>query len=381
MSQSLPDKKRRKTENEPEVANDLPENICYKALSEKFSELKPFLVPVQGDKGHNWCWIDFKDPRAVRTLNRALLRVYFDLDVTLPEDSLCPKVANRLNYLRWIKCNISSDFPLELLKGLDIGTGASCIYPLLGARVLKDCSFVATDINEESVSVAIANVEQNKLLDKIQIYLNPNKKVKLPLDNPGFSSNSFTFCMCNPPFYANEDEREALRNAKADAPSLTTLAKTDELFTEGGEEKFLSEMADESKVLGDRIVWYTTMVGKKRTLGILKAKLVSLGAKQIREGTLVQGRTSRWVLGWSFVDKRVFSVEVCKMDRSGGAWSWFKGIVEELGIAVEQVNEEYWKCTAMAMTWTRRARRQKKSRNTASCADPGLARPPILTFL
>ncbi|KAJ1813488.1 hypothetical protein LPJ75_003168, partial [Coemansia sp. RSA 2598] len=344
MSESPPHKKKRKTEtlnDRPAVANDLPDSICYKALSVKFPELKPFLIPTQGDKGHNRCSIDFKDPEAVRTLNRALLSVYFGLDVTLPQDSLCPKVANRLNYVCWIKNSIGRDFPLEPLRGLDVGTGASCIYPLLGARVLKDCSFVATDINAESVRTAVANVERNGLLERIQVYLNSDSKTKLPLDRADFPGIKFTFSMCNPPFYSSEEEREALRNAKAKAPSLSTLAKTDELFTEGGEERFLSDMADESKVFGDRIAWYTTMVGKKRTLGTLKAKLATLGAKQIREGTLVQGRTSRWVVAWSFIDKRVFSVDVCRMDRPS-AWTWFKDIADQLGIIVDKAEGEYW---------------------------------------
>ncbi|KAJ2234492.1 hypothetical protein IWW45_003356 [Coemansia sp. RSA 485] len=379
MSQSTPLTKKRKTESKPAVPSDLPDTISYKALAEKFPELTPFLVPMQSSERRPWCSIDFKDPLAVRALNRALLKVYFGLDVTLPRDSLCPKVANRLNYLRWIKHNISCDFPLEPLKGLDIGTGSSCIYPLLGARFLECCSFVATEINAESVRIAIANVAQNDLVDKIHVYQNPNRELKLPLDCADFPGRSFTFSMCNPPFYANEEERTALRESKADSPSLNTLAKADELYTEGGEEQFLSDMADESKILAERIVWYTTMVGRKRTLGVLKAKLASLGAKQIREGTLVQGKTSRWVLGWSFVDKRVFSFNVGGMDRSR-AWLWFKDVVDELGIAVEKTNDEYWKCSAAAMSWTRRARRQK-NRDPASRLDPDLTKPPMLTFL
>ena len=49
-----------------------------------------------------------------------------------------------------------------------IGTGASCIFPLLGAKIYS-WRFVATEINHESMVIAIQNVKQNDLCDKIQI--------------------------------------------------------------------------------------------------------------------------------------------------------------------------------------------------------------------
>ncbi|KAJ2877606.1 hypothetical protein H4R27_006145, partial [Coemansia aciculifera] len=67
---------------------------------------------------------------------------------------------------------------------------------------------------------------------------------------------------------------------KREAPSLNTIAKDDELYTEGGEERFLSRLVDESVVCAKRIKWYTTMVGKKNTLALLKTKLRGAGAKQ-----------------------------------------------------------------------------------------------------
>ncbi|KAJ2742202.1 hypothetical protein GGI20_004645 [Coemansia sp. BCRC 34301] len=272
---------------------DLPDNISYRALAERHAELKPYLVSTSSRHST----IDFKNPDAVRVLNQALLLVYFDLRIHLPSNSLCPTVANRLNYVKWLSANIVTEFVPGPLNVLDIGTGASCIYPLLGARYLPQCSFVGTDINVESVVTAATNVELNELQGRIKVFLNANRQATLPLDAPDFplpsvdaDGSSFALCMCNPPFYESSSERERLRLMKASAPNLNTNAKDDELFTEGGEEAFLSRLIDESATLAKRVKWYTTMVGKKGTLALLKAKLREAGAKQVREGVLLQGK-------------------------------------------------------------------------------------------
>ena len=46
------------------------------------------------------------------------------------------------------------------------GTGASCVYPLLGAK-LNGWRFFATEIDEEAVRFASENVSRNELSDRI----------------------------------------------------------------------------------------------------------------------------------------------------------------------------------------------------------------------
>jgi len=48
-----------------------------------------------------------------------------------------------------------------------IGTGASCIYPLLGAK-LNSWQFIATDADATNVDYATANVLRNNLADNIK---------------------------------------------------------------------------------------------------------------------------------------------------------------------------------------------------------------------
>ena len=48
-----------------------------------------------------------------------------------------------------------------------VGTGASCVYPLLAAT-LNGWQFIATDADATNVDYATANVLQNNLTDKIK---------------------------------------------------------------------------------------------------------------------------------------------------------------------------------------------------------------------
>lgn len=48
-----------------------------------------------------------------------------------------------------------------------IGTGASCIYPLLGAK-LNGWRFLATEVDEASVRYAKGNVQRNGFSDNIK---------------------------------------------------------------------------------------------------------------------------------------------------------------------------------------------------------------------
>jgi len=48
-----------------------------------------------------------------------------------------------------------------------LGTGASCVYPLLAAK-LNGWQFIATDADATNVDYATANVLRNNLTDKIK---------------------------------------------------------------------------------------------------------------------------------------------------------------------------------------------------------------------
>lgn len=240
---------------------------------------------------------DFAQLEASYQLADVLLRKYFGLHVNLSRQHLCPRIANRLDYILWIKKLVEHTTEHEIV-GLDMGTGASCIYPLLGCSV-TDWMFYGTDINNSSLELCHENIKQNYLSHRINVQ---KGGIKLfDLDNLGV--DDLTFTMCNPPFYDTAKEMENSKRAKELNPSTIKLVAQDsELFTIGGEEALTSQMVSESLQLKDRIQWYTTMVGKKSTLERIVPALKQEGTNNYAIHEIIHGygKTRRWVIAWSF---------------------------------------------------------------------------------
>ncbi|KAG8139892.1 putative U6 small nuclear RNA protein, partial [Naja naja] len=113
--------------------------------------------------------VNFKDPQAVRALTCTLLKEDFGLQIDIPLERLIPTVPLRLNYIHWVEDLIAQQDTAtkdSVTWGIDIGTGASCIYPLLGAT-LNGWYFIATEVDDVCFSYAKKNVEQNNLSDLI----------------------------------------------------------------------------------------------------------------------------------------------------------------------------------------------------------------------
>ncbi|KAL1955228.1 hypothetical protein VTO42DRAFT_8887 [Malbranchea cinnamomea] len=256
--------------------------------------------------------MDFTDPDAVRQLTKSLLKRDFGLEVDLPEDRLCPPVPNRLNYVLWIQdlvdCTTDeyshglSNTHREVV-GLDIGTGASCIYPLLACTTRPTWRMAATELDEKNVHYARRNVDMNGLADRIDIVaVEKADDPLIPLDNLRFDSADFT--MCNPPFYESKEEMIESAKSKSRPPfSACTGAKV-EMVTPGGEVAFVSRMIEESVKLGPRIRWFTSMLGKLSSVVTLIEKLKDVGISNYAVTELVQGKTRRWAIGWSWQDWR-----------------------------------------------------------------------------
>ncbi len=259
------------------------------------------------DAGHRPARVlDFTDPAALVALTRALLRVDFGLDWDMPLDRLCPTVTSRLNYLHWVEDLLAlsaSDGHGGIVRGLDIGTGASCIYPLLGVAMHDDWHFVATDIDPASLRHAVQNVTRNHLNERVALLLTDSRAALLrpALNAAGWRTGDgtdtavFDFTMCNPPFF---DEGHLLPASTATGKSATA----NETICPGGEVAFVSRIAEESAALPKSVVtWYSAMLGIRASLKPLVATLHRLGAVAVRSTRLEQGRTYRWALAWSFV--------------------------------------------------------------------------------
>ena len=141
-----------------------------------------------------------------RILTKVLLKKDFGIEWDIPNSHLTPGLTGRINYLNWIHevlhliTTAQEDLPYSQ-GGIDIGTGASCIYPLLG-YALYGWSFDATDIDQKSVNASRRLVTLNKLEDFIRVHQRSSLQPLLT----DLVTTPISFSMCNPPFFSTMDE-------------------------------------------------------------------------------------------------------------------------------------------------------------------------------
>ena len=256
--------------------------------------------------------LDWSSPRSMTELCRVLLWHDFGVRWELPPDRLCPTVPSRLNYLLWLEDLLAlprtgdggrgGETAVPPPLGVDIGTGASCIYPLLGVAQLG-WRFIATEIDPVSLGAARRNVSLNSWEESIDV-----RAVSAPEELAGTSCQEaplllgvlraderVAFCMCNPPFY---DEAEYPPSPAAQhAPCA---ASHSEQFAPGGEVGFVLRLIRESQQLGTQVGWYSSLLGRKASLRPLLSALRKARASRVRTTELSQGVTLRWVVAWSF---------------------------------------------------------------------------------
>ncbi|KAK5112230.1 hypothetical protein LTR62_004391 [Meristemomyces frigidus] len=256
-------------------------------------------------------WIDFQNPKVVQQLTKSLLKADFGLAVHLPDDRLCPPVPVRWNYVRWLQelLDTTSDEYSETydserkVLGLDIGVGASCIYPLLACSARPSWRMLGTDIDPHSFEHAHRNVEGNKLQGRIRLVLSKNEGPLMPLDAIGVEEMDFV--MTNPPFYDSHDEMQASYTGKDAPPSAVCTGAENEMICPGGDIGFATRILEESLKLRGRVQWYTAMLGKMSSLQQIIVKLKDLGIGNFAVTCLQAGyRTKRWAVAWSFQDYR-----------------------------------------------------------------------------
>ncbi|KHN84764.1 Methyltransferase-like protein 16 -like protein [Toxocara canis] len=310
----------------------------------------------------------------------------FGLDVELPSDCLVPRVPQRLNYVLFIDDLLTLNGIEQDILGIDIGTGASCIYALLGA---KQCGwrFVATESDEFAAQVALKNVCNNGLGDVIKVIkVREDRVIKDIVRSHG--NEHFTFCMCNPPFYEEEEaetkfvrlEGNAMENKCYDvtrraAPRSATIGRRNELSVSGGEVGFVGRLIEDSLMLQNSVKFYTSMVGKKTSLNELTKKLKDCANAHYAVSTLSQGRTQRWVLTWSFDPN--FKLSVAPSDSAPlkvplpSALSWwpnechsqFKKMLSFLEITYEENEVGDLICEATRNTWSQQRQKRRAERS------------------
>ena len=259
--------------------------------------------------------IDFSNPNAVKALNKALLIADYDIpNWDIPENYLCPPIPGRVDYIHYIADLLASKNNGIIPEGenvqvLDIGIGANCIYPILGNSVYG-WSFVGTDIDESAIQNCKKIIEANpKLIDSISLQLQIEsryifKNIILPEDK-------FAFTICNPPFHnsAAEATKSSIRKVnnlqetRTKNPILNFGGQNAELWCEGGEIGFITQMIFESAKYPLQVLWFTTLVSKKENLSSIYKTLNKVSPVEIRTIDMSQGQKTSRIVAWTFLSE------------------------------------------------------------------------------
>ncbi|KXX71031.1 23S rRNA (adenine(1618)-N(6))-methyltransferase RlmF [Flammeovirga sp. SJP92] len=252
--------------------------------------------------------INFADSDAVIALNKALLKAYYNVNYwSLPKGYLCPPVPGRADYILAIKDLLSEKTNLKdsQIKGLDIGTGANIIYPLLGAS-LFGWGFVGSEIETASIDNAVGILKKNKISPK-KIGIRKQSSSKSIFKGIIRENERFAFCMCNPPFHksfedAQKGSRRKIKNltGKSDV-KLNFGGKSNELWCEGGEYQFIQSMMDESVAYKNNVVWFTSLVSKQENVVPLLKHLKKIKPKSHQIIDMGQGQKKSRFIAWTFI--------------------------------------------------------------------------------
>ena len=280
--------------------NKHSESYQFDALIQAHSPLASFVFTSAYD--HKT--LDFSDNEAVFHLNKALLKTYYNItDWHIPKGYLCPPIPGRADYIHHLKDLLSEHSTDTVKKGLDVGVGANCIYPILGAQIYN-WNMVGCDISSDSVQAARHNVGLTEALDK-RIEIRHQDDHAHIFEGIIKNDEYFDFTMCNPPFHSSEAEaikgtERKLKNLNIDGPvALNFGGRAHELWCNGGEALFIKRMIKQSVAFRSQVGWFTTLVSKKEHLPKIYKQLDKLKAKH-KTILMAQGNKQSRFVAWTF---------------------------------------------------------------------------------
>lgn len=259
--------------------------------------------------------INFSLPKAVKLLNKALLQHFYTIkNWDIPDSNLCPPIPGRADYVHYIADLLSdkqSEIPTGIsVKGLDIGTGANLVYPLI-AHKSYGWKMLGTDINKDSLKNAQQILDHNPDLSSV-IQLKQQSDSHYIFKNILGPKDQFTFSMCNPPFHDSEEsamkgnmrKTKNINKSKSKQPVLNFGGQQSELWCEGGELAFISKMIEESALYSQQILWFTCLVSKKDNLYKLTKLLKKVKAVDFKTIDMAQGQKISRILAWTFIPQK-----------------------------------------------------------------------------
>jgi 23S rRNA (adenine1618-N6)-methyltransferase len=279
----------------------------FPALISSCKELEKFV----GKNEYGNDSVNFADPEAVKTLNKAILKHFYHISYwDIPAGYLCPPIPGRADYIHYIAdlLSVSGQVPTgQQVRGLDIGTGANCIYPILGSQSYG-WSFVGAEADQKAFRNAETIVASNtQLVSLIECRLQRSaSQIFNGIIQP---DDRFDFSMCNPPFHASMAAASAgtqrkwnnLKRGKTPGGvSLNFGGQQAELSYPGGEQSFILKMIGESAEYGGQCGWFTSLVSKKETLPAAYKKLKTLDVSDVKTISMSQGQKVSRMLAWTF---------------------------------------------------------------------------------
>lgn len=278
-------------------------------------ELKNFVTTNKHTTGNTAETIDFSNPDAVKALNKALLASHYDIqNWDIPNNYLCPPIPGRADYIHYIadllaETNSGIIPESTSVEGLDIGIGANCIYPIIG-NAAYGWNFVGTDIDENALQNCKKIIQGNpELIDAISLQLQTESR--FIFKNIITPEDKFAFTICNPPFHASAEEANKattrkvnnLKQTKTNKPVLNFGGQNAELWCNGGEIGFITQMIYESAKYPMQVLWFTTLVSKKENLVPIYRTLNKVGAAKIKTIDMAQGQKTSRMVAWTFLSE------------------------------------------------------------------------------
>jgi 23S rRNA (adenine1618-N6)-methyltransferase len=312
---------KRKKKSHPTIKSNLhPRNkhqgrYEFEALIESVPELEQFVkLNKYGDLS-----IDYFNPSAVRELNRSLLIHFYQIEYwDIPKNYLCPPVPGRADYVHYISDLLeSSNSHFEKsnppenthVKCLDIGVGANCIYPIIGA-VEYGWSIVGSDIDLYAIENAQRIIDSNPQLERkieLRIQKEPDQIFKGVINK----KETFDITICNPPFHASKEQASSsssrklknLKGSKSHEQVLNFGGQYNELWCAGGEIQFVLNMIFESKQYSSSCLWFSTLISKESNLKKVYQALELIKAIEVKTIPMQQGNKKSRIIAWSFLHK------------------------------------------------------------------------------
>jgi 23S rRNA (adenine1618-N6)-methyltransferase len=257
--------------------------------------------------------IDFANPKAVKWLNKSLLKHYYSIGYwDIPAGFLCPPIPGRADYIHHVADLLCASNEGIIPKGfkikcMDIGVGASCVFPIIGNKEYG-WSFIGSETEATAIESARKIINNNVNLNH-SIELRFQENVNDIFHGIMERNEPIDITICNPPYHSSLEEAQegtlrklsSLNHKKVTTPVLNFGGKSNELWCAGGEERFVRSMIRQSKQFSSNCYWFTTLISKQSHLKGVYEALENVSATEVKTIPMGQGTKTSRIVAWTFL--------------------------------------------------------------------------------